>query len=100
VLIVTDDGAGIIRRSLQAWSDNRGLFGTCAEAWVCARSDGAVLDGRLCRVTDFPSAPTMVLIDDRGHELWLSGALCGYSGEGPAGTEKILRTNAVRSGCW
>jgi len=33
----------------------------------------------------------MVLIDERGNELWLSGMACGYSGEGPAGAETVLR---------
>jgi hypothetical protein len=33
----------------------------------------------------------MVLIDDRGNELWLTGTLCGYPGEGPRAAEFILQ---------
>jgi hypothetical protein len=33
----------------------------------------------------------MVLIDERGNELWLSGTPCGYGGEGPTKAERILR---------
>jgi hypothetical protein len=91
---MTDDGGGITRRSLQAWGEHRQLFGTFIEARVYASSDGAVIDGRLCwwdKGILLPVAPAMVLIDDQGNELWLSGTPCGYTGEGSGGAERILR---------
>jgi hypothetical protein len=92
VLIVTDDGAGITVGSVEVWENNRGLFGTFVEARVYAYSDGAMIDGRLCRWRiDRPDAPKMVLIDDQGNELWLSGTPCGYGGQGAGGAVRILR---------
>jgi hypothetical protein len=104
MLIVTDDGRGSTEYSKQVWRDNRDLFGRFVEAWVYERGDGPLVDGRLCVPPSerdgawaspptkvWPSPPTMVRIDDRGNELWLTGTLCGYRGEGPRGAEFILR---------
>lgn len=35
-------------------------------------------------------APTLILIDDRGRQLALNGTPCGFDGEGPGGTARIL----------
>jgi hypothetical protein len=94
MLIVKDDGYGITVDSLATWRDNRELFGRFIEARVYWRSDGALIDGRFCLWGGdelHPAPPSMVLIDDRGNELWLSGMTCSYSGEGPAGAETVLR---------
>lgn len=91
MLIVTDDGYGATRQSVQVVNDNRHLFGTFVEARVYHGPDGALLDGRFSRWrVDLPDAPAMVLIDDRGNELWLSGTPCGYTGQGPGGAEELL----------
>jgi hypothetical protein len=104
VLIVTDDDRGSTEYSKQVWRENRDLFGRFVEAWVYAPGDGPLVDGRLFVPPSkrdgvwaspptevWPSPPTMVLIDDRGNELWLTGTLCGYRGEGPRGAEFILQ---------
>lgn len=33
----------------------------------------------------------LILNDDRGREVWLSGCNCGYGGEGPSGTHELLQ---------
>lgn len=104
MLIVTDDNQGSTEYSKQVWRDTRDLFGKFVEARVYARGDGPLVDGRIFVPPSkrdgiwasppkevWPSPPTMVLIDDRGNELWLTGTLCGYPGEGPTGAEFILR---------
>lgn len=40
----------------------------------------------------FAYYPTLVLRNDRGGEMRLSGCNCGYGGTGPLGTEEILRS--------
>lgn len=91
MLIVTDDGSCVTQQSAQTFSDNRRLFGVFVEARVYHGPDGALLDGRFSNwQTDLPDAPAMVLVDERGNELWLSGTPCGHNGQGPSGAEKIL----------
>lgn len=36
-------------------------------------------------------SPHMILRDNNGKEMWLGGCNCGYGGEGPHGSAKILR---------
>lgn len=104
MLIVADDDRGSTEYSKQVWRENRDLFGRFVEARVYARGDGPLVDGRLFVPPPrgggvwaspprevWPSPPTMVLIDERGNELWLTGTLCGYPGEGPRGAGFILR---------
>lgn len=92
MLIVTDDNRGYTEYSKQVWRENRHLFGAFVEARVYAPGDGALVDGRLFKRDElWPSPPTMVLIDVRGNELWLTGTMCGYPGEGPSGAAFILR---------
>jgi hypothetical protein len=79
---------------VDAWRNNRKLFGNFVEARVYSQSDGGLIDGRRSRWSDdvmYPESPKMVLIDDQGNELWLSGTPCGYVGQGSSGAEKILR---------
>jgi hypothetical protein len=92
MLIVTDDNYSITSKSRQVWEDQRHLFGTFIEARVYARWDGAVIDGRLFGGNrELAVPPSMVLIDEAGNELWLSGMACGYAGTGPGGAAVILQ---------
>ena len=96
MLIVTDDGREVTEYSKQVWRENRDLFGRFVEARVYARGDGPLVDGRLFvppperggvwaspPTEVWPSPPTMVLIDDRGNELWLTGS--SYSARADGG---------------
>jgi len=90
MLVVTDGDRGTTDYSLQIWKGNRHLFGVFTEARVYARGDGALIDGRLFKKNDLASPPSMVLVDDRGNELWLTGTPCGYVGTGSGGAATIL----------
>ena len=80
--------AGITTDSLQAWQHHRGEFGTFVRADVAdvAGSAGPPNAG-------WPGAalvaPTLVLTDG-GRQLALNGTPCGFDGEGPRGTARIL----------
>ena len=84
----TDGGAGVTADSLQAWQHHRGEFGTFVRADVAdvAGSAGPPNAG-------WPGAalvaPTLVLTDG-GRQLALNGTPCGFDGEGPRGTARIL----------
>ena len=85
----TDGGTGITADSLQAWQDHRGEFGTFVRADVAdvAGSAGPPYIGRPGAAL---VAPSLVLTDDRGRQLALNGTPCGFDGEGPRGTARIL----------
>ena len=90
--------SGVTRVSLRTWKMTRPLYGEftealCSRTWAFRRYDLAVqrtVDGEYLpkSATD---GPGLVLIDESGSELWLSGCMSGYGGEGVAGTGYILR---------
>jgi hypothetical protein len=90
MLIVTEDDGGSTSESLHIWKENRHLFGVFTEARVYSRGDGALIDGRLFKKHRLASPPSMILVDDRGNELWLTGTPCGYVGTGSGGAATIL----------
>lgn len=91
----------ITRASLNVWKASRPLFGEFTEAY-CSRTFGfrryELGRGDLETGEELPigtpGGPSMVLIDDQGSELWLSGCVAGYMGEGVSGTGYILRAEA------
>ncbi|PHD71669.1 hypothetical protein COF64_22715 [Bacillus sp. AFS043905] len=41
--------------------------------------------------TNSVDAPTFIIKNQWGKELWLDGCNCGYGGQGPRGSERILK---------
>lgn len=89
------------RASLNVWKTSRPLFGEFIEVY-CSRTYGLrryelgredLTTGEALPIGS-PTGPSMVLIDEQGSELWLSGCLAGYMGEGPSATGYILRAEA------
>lgn len=79
----TDAGAGVTADSLQAWRSRRAEFGAFVRADVTgvAGDAGPAYTGRPGAT---PVAPNLVLTDDSGRQLALSGTPCGFDGRAPA----------------
>ena len=74
-----DHGNGITRDSLQFFREHRHQLGDIVEASV-----------RFPGFEDPYDPYLMVLRDDRGDEMLLSGCTSGYAGEGPRGAMQVL----------
>lgn len=74
-----DYGNGITRDSLQFFREHRHQLGEIVEASV-----------RFPGFEDPHDPYLMVLRDDRGGEMLLSGCTAGYPGEGPRGAMEVL----------
>ena len=74
-----DHGNGITRDSLQFFREHRHQLGEIVEASV-----------RFPGFEDPYDPYLMVLRDDRGDEMLLSGCTAGYPGEGPRGAMEVL----------
>ena len=81
--VYKDGGNGITRVSLDYWEKNKGKLGPISYVW--ASFDGMPDES----VRDYPLEYNLVLAGERG-VVFLSGCNCGYGGEGPNGTRKIL----------
>jgi hypothetical protein len=76
----SDEGNGITAESLAFFVANRRHLGDIVEISI-----------RFPGFTDPFDPYLMVLRDRAGHEIRLSGCTAGYNGEGPRGSERILR---------
>lgn len=94
------DRGGITRRSIALFRESRGEFDAFVEAWAFKWEQDAVEHGffQVHESGDQPEvhlhhteSPGLVLQDAVGHQLWLSGCSCGYGGEGPSGSQTVLR---------
>lgn len=74
-----DDGSGVTRDSVRFFRDNRERLGPIVSAAVRFPGFGDPFDPYL-----------LVLRDDAGNEMRLSGCTTGYAGEGPRATMQIL----------
>jgi hypothetical protein len=91
------ESSGSTAHSLRAWEATRGIFGTFQEAILARPGRG---DRRYAVSgpgfawnegdADAWLSPGMVLRDERGSELWLSGCPAGYHGTGPWSAVYIL----------
>ena len=87
--------SGVTRASLRTWRLTRPLFGEFVEAYCSFTSGfrcfqlGVETPAGDYTETDADS-PGLVLLDEHGGELWLSGCGSGYTGEGAAGTGYVL----------
>lgn len=84
-----DANWGITNDSLEFYKIYRPGFGPVNEAIVIADDTDGIERG-YGPYGDRPSSPTLILRNLDGDEMWLSGCCCGYGGEGPSGTERIL----------
>ena len=89
------DASGTTPVSLRTWRHTRPLFAKFVEAYCSYTSGfrhfrlGTETPGGDYTETDVVS-PGLVLLDEHGSELWLSGCGSGYVGQGPAGAGYIL----------
>jgi hypothetical protein len=85
--ILKDDGGGITKRSLQFWEYNKATIGKIERIEFSLNPLATITlsEGGFPYTVDY----TFKALGERG-EIWLSGCNCGYGGEGPHGTKKIL----------
>ncbi|MFZ5642522.1 MAG: helix-turn-helix domain-containing protein [Bacillota bacterium] len=92
------DESGSTRKSKEFFENNRSLMGDICAIYVYFDEIDAALDnfflpssssryGNLHHV----ETPGLILKDTTGKEMWLGGCNCGYGGEGPHGSEYILK---------
>lgn len=87
MLVLKDGGHGVTKKSLEFWSFNRSRIGKITHIEVsreALRQDDKKYEDITYKV-DY----TLIAHGEKG-EIWLSGCNCGYSGEGPNGTARIL----------
>jgi hypothetical protein len=82
--------------SISVWRKTRPLFGVFREAYCNEAPTGQAAYGLDLWTANCggPFKGGLVLLDDRGQELWLSGCKAGYDGTGPSGTAEILEAEA------
>jgi hypothetical protein len=95
--------SGVTRVSLKLWKLTRPLFSTFTDAYCTFRSGFRryQLEEETRRGDYTPigqDRPRLILVDDSGAELWLSGCAAGYTGEGAAGTGYVLQTEGFDPG--
>lgn len=82
--VLKDNGHGVTRESLEFWRANRSEIGSVLS--VECKKDG--LRGDLSP-SGVPLEYDCIIYGCDG-EVWLSGCTCGYGGEGPHGTARVL----------
>jgi hypothetical protein len=87
--VFKDDGAGATDISLRYWRHIRPRLGRIIRA--DAGLEPLVKEPRMSRGIPYIAEYNLILLDDRGNEVRLSGCNCGYGGTGPHGTFEILK---------
>ena len=83
-----DDGGGITERSLKFWNENKSKIGKVTHVEVS--EEGLQTEDRKSESgITYPVEYNTMITGTQGSIL-LSGCNCGYGGEGPNGTAKIL----------
>jgi hypothetical protein len=82
-----DGGHGITVESLKFWNENKGSIGRLMHVQVSA--EGVLIEDRTENGITYPVEYNLMVTGTKGIIL-LSGCNCGYGGEGPNGTAKIL----------
>jgi len=91
--VFKDDGGGITERSMQYFRKIRPRLGKMIKAVASFEplrqeiKHGTVEDAPY----DFLADYNLILTDEKGNEVWLSGCNCSYSGTGCWGTFEVLR---------
>jgi len=85
-LKIGDEGGGITRRSLEYFERYKPKLGKIKQVEVCKEE-----------VYHIHDVPYTMVITGAGCRMFLSGCNCGYGGEGPHGSLKILRSLGMDS---
>ena len=86
-MLLKDDGGGITVRSLQFWNENKDKVGLIIG--LEASVDAIHTENRTENGITYPVEYNCKIYGYLG-DILLSGCNCGYGGEGPNGTAKIL----------
>lgn len=86
-MYLKDKGGGITVESLKFWNENKNSIGKVTHVEVSA--DGLFFEDRTENGITYPVEYNFLAFGSQGAIL-LSGCNCGYGGEGPNGTAKIL----------
>jgi hypothetical protein len=81
--VLKDNGHGVTQKSLEFWHKNKALIGPVLSVEV---RDNLLTD---MHPNGYP-VEYPCLITGADGAIYLSGCTCGYGGEGPNGTAKIL----------
>ncbi|WP_342045975.1 hypothetical protein [Bacillus sp. OTU530] len=76
---------GITRESISLYGKTKHNFSKFIEAKIDDRNFQNPIINEDADRNDY-----LILVDDKGNQLHLTGCTCGYSGEGPRGTLEIL----------
>jgi hypothetical protein len=96
------DFAGSTRKSLRFFEEHADEFDEFVEAFAFFEEHDAILYGffdvQPSEPKDnprfrWPAVPRLILRDRQGAEVWLGGCNCGYGGEGPSGSQEVLRAS-------
>jgi len=87
--IFKDSGAGSTDISLKYWKRVKARLGRIIRA--DASFEPLIKEPRTWNGIPYMAEYNLILIDDRGNEVRLSGCNCGYGGTGPHGTFEILK---------
>lgn len=82
-----DDGGGVTRTSLDFWHKNKDKLGLIIG--IEASAEALHKENRTERGLTYPIEYNVIIHGYNG-DMLLSGCNCGYGGEGPNGTAKIL----------
>ncbi len=87
-MYLKDDGGGITRESLEFWNQHKGDIGKILT--VDVSDEGLHTEDRKSESGITYPVEYNTLITGTQGTILLSGCNCGYGGEGPNGTAKIL----------
>mgnify|MGYP001558152792 CR=1 FL=1 len=87
--IYKDTGHGVTIQSLMEFDKIRPILGRIVAA--DAGLEPLKTEARKESDIEYTVEYNLILKDDRGNEVWLSGCNCGYGGTGPHGTYELLQ---------
>jgi len=89
--------SGSTNRAILEFKKHRHLMGEITHIFVYLSQLDAILDGFYIILDNTLSdkqtidVPNFILRDCNGQEMWFSGLNCGYKGEGPTGSSKVIQ---------
>lgn len=101
-MIIGADYSGKTRQSLSLWNEKKNKLGVIKQIFIWKYEEDAILKGYYetekvqgAQLEKIKNVPNMVIIDEYGDEIRLDGCNCGYGGEGPSGSIRILKDNGL-----
>jgi hypothetical protein len=89
--VFKDDGGGVTEISLKYFAQ---VSKRVCGRFVRAEASFDPLVSELGR-DGFRHEYNLILVDDCGNQVWLSGCNCGYGGTGPWGTFEVLKQAGI-----